>query len=70
MSRETMGRSGFKTRFNDANFSMAAAIQSSPLGDDPYTYGYLKTAASCQNMMNHNDWHLKGKRATPCEGTG
>jgi hypothetical protein len=33
MSRETMGRSGSDTRLNDANFSMAAALRSSPFGD-------------------------------------
>ena len=33
MSRETMGQSGSNTRFNDANFSIAAAIRSSPFGD-------------------------------------
>ena len=33
MSRETMGQSGSNTRFNGANFSIAAALRSSPFGD-------------------------------------
>jgi hypothetical protein len=33
MSRETMGQSGSNTRFSGANFSISAAIQSSPLVD-------------------------------------
>jgi len=32
MSCETMGQSGSNTRFNDANFSIAAALRSSPFG--------------------------------------
>jgi hypothetical protein len=51
MSRETMGQSGSNTRFNGENFSIAAALRSSPFGVvAAYTYGYLKTAASRQNI--------------------
>ena len=65
MSRETMGQSGSNTRFNGENFSIAAALRSSPFGGSRLHLWILEDSCFSSEHYPRRAWPPGQKSTDP-----